>query len=106
LTLSTLGSRNLLDSGIVRQRWAPLAGRLLVEYAVPLARGGRHVYGADAFFDVGLVALAEYQDLSLRTGDVWQTVPLDLFVDAGVRLDTYLGIFSLSLGNALGRLPW
>jgi outer membrane protein assembly factor BamA len=106
LTLSTLPPRNLLGSGVARQRYAPLAGRVFMEYAVPLHRGGRHIYGADAFVDVGLVALANYEDLTAPQASGWQAVPLDAFVDAGIRLDTYLGIFTLSLGNVLGRLPW
>jgi outer membrane protein assembly factor BamA len=104
LTLSTLAPRNLLHSGIARERYAPLAGRLMVEYAIPLFRGGRQVYGGDIFFDLGLVSIATPGDL--RNANRWQEVPLDLLLDVGIRLDTVIGTFHLSLANTLGRLPW
>jgi outer membrane protein assembly factor BamA len=106
LTLSTLPPRNLLRSGISRERYAPLAGRLMVEYVVPLFRGGRQVYGGDIFFDLGLIALATYDDVRVRQADGWQAVPIDLIFDVGLRFDTVIGTFNLSLGNTLGRLPW
>jgi outer membrane protein assembly factor BamA len=106
LTLSTLPPRDLLRSGITRERYGPLAGRLLVEYAVPLFRGRRWIHGGDAFVAVGLVAVASYEDFSLRAGDAWQAVPLDLLLDAGVRLDTFMGSVHLTLGNVLARTPY
>jgi outer membrane protein assembly factor BamA len=106
LTLSTLAPRNLLGSGISRERYAPLAGRLMVEYAIPLFRGGRQVYGGDVFFDLGLVSLATGADLRGDYGRGWQAIPLDLVIDCGLRLDTVIGTFHLSLSNTLGRLPW
>jgi len=106
LTLSTIAPRNLMRSGIVRERYAPLAGRLMVEYAVPLFRGGRQVYGGDVFFDFGLVSVATRDDLAGAHGGGWQAVPLDLLVDCGLRLDTVIGTFHLSVANTLGRLPW
>ncbi len=106
LTLSTLAPRNLLRSGISRERYAPLAGRLMIEYAIPLFRGGRQVYGGDVYFDLGLVALATYDDVRGNNGNGWQAVPMDLLIDAGIRLDTVIGTFNLSLGNTLGRLPF
>jgi outer membrane protein insertion porin family len=106
LTLSTLAPRNLLSSGISRERYGSLAARLMIEYAIPLFRGGRQVYGGDVFFDVGLVALANYDDVRAPKADGWQAVPMDLIVDVGLRLDTVIGTFKLSLGNTLGRLPY
>jgi hypothetical protein len=35
---------------------------------------------------------------------VWRDLPVDLYIDAGVRVDTDLGIFELTVANALGRL--
>jgi outer membrane protein assembly factor BamA len=106
LTTSTLSPRNLMKSGIARERYAPLAGRIMIEYAIPLFRGGRQVYGCDIFFDVGVVALATYDDFRVRQAGGWEAVPIDLILDAGVRLDTVIGTFNLSLANTLGRLPW
>jgi outer membrane protein assembly factor BamA len=106
LSLSTLPGRNFLRSGIQKERYAPLAGRLVVEYSVPLFRRGNFVHGADIFVDLGLLALATYDDLDLSHGAAWSRAPIDLLIDAGVRLDTYIGIFNFSLGNALSRIPY
>jgi outer membrane protein assembly factor BamA len=106
MTVSTLPARNLLGTGIARERYAPLAGRVMFEYAVPLFRGGRVIYGGDVFVQVGLVGLAQYDDLRSRAGGLWQSLPIDLYVDSGVRLDTLIGSFNLTLGNGLGRVPF
>jgi hypothetical protein len=37
-----------------------------------------------------------------RTGAAF---PVDLLLDAGLRVDTEIGVFELSFANALGRLP-
>jgi len=42
----------------------------------------------------------------VRQADGWQAVPVDLLLDVGLRFDTVIGTFNLSLGNTLGRLPW
>jgi hypothetical protein len=44
----------------------------------------------------------------LRVRDVspGQAIPADLTADVGLRLDTYVGIFTLSIANALGRIPF
>jgi outer membrane protein assembly factor BamA len=106
VTVSTLPARNLLGTGIARERYAPLAGRLMVEYAVPLFRGGRFVYGGDVFVAVGMVGLASYDDLRAREGGLWQSLPIDLYIDSGLRLDTLIGSFNLTLGNSLARVPF
>ena len=33
-------------------------------------------------------------------------MPIDLTADLGLRLDTYIGIFTLSIANGLGRIPF
>lgn len=35
----------------------------------------------------------------------WDALPLDLVLDAGLRVDTEVGIFELTFANALGRVP-
>jgi len=35
---------------------------------------------------------------------VIDALPIDLYADAGIRLDTDIGIFELTLANALGRV--
>src|SRR5262249_43053293 len=83
LVLSTLPARDLLHSGIERKRYAPLVGRVMLEYAVPLFRGGRQVYGGDVFFDVGLLGLADYDDLRFADRRGWSAAPVDLLLDVG-----------------------
>jgi hypothetical protein len=33
----------------------------------------------------------------------WSTAPVDLTGDLGLRLDTYLGVFTISVANLLNR---
>jgi hypothetical protein len=62
------------------------------------------VYGGDLFFAAGLWALAETDDLRLRDAGIYKSLPMDIFVDTGIRLDTDVGVFELTVSNALGRL--
>jgi hypothetical protein len=78
----------------------------MIEYAIPLFRGGRQVYGGDIFFDLGLISLATYDDVRVQQAEGWEAIPIDLIFDVGLRFDTVIGTFNLSLGNTLGRLPW
>jgi hypothetical protein len=48
--------------------------------------------------------LAETDDLRVRDTNLYNALPIDLFGDAGVRLDTDVGVFELTIANALGRL--
>jgi outer membrane protein assembly factor BamA len=106
LTLSTLPSRNLLGTGIARERYGNFAARLGFEYLWPLFRGGNYFYGGHLFLGAGGLALATFDDLRQREGtSLWRSLPLDIYFDAGIRLDTYIGIFTLSIANFLGRLP-
>ena len=38
--------------------------------------------------------------------DLSESIPVDLTLDAGLRLDTRVGVFHLSLGNVMGRIPF
>jgi hypothetical protein len=73
-----------------------------VEYAYRLFRTNRRIYGGDLFAGVGLVSLAP---LGEHAGE-GDGLALDLMFNAGMRLDTEIGVFELSLGNALGRIPF
>ena len=62
-------------------------------------KGGPGSAGAppgDLFIRVGAYALGSRVPFS---------APVDLTFNLGLRLDTFIGVFELSLGNALGRLP-
>jgi outer membrane protein assembly factor BamA len=107
LTFSTQPSRNLLGAGISGVRYGVLGGRLGTEYLWPVFRGGTYFYGGHLFAGMGVLGLARAEDLRDRPGgSVWSSLPVDLYFDAGLRLDTFLGVFHFSVANFLGRLPY
>jgi hypothetical protein len=61
------------------------------------------VFGGDLFVGAGLWSLAERR--RLRDRPLADALSIDLLVDVGLRLDSEIGIFELSLANALGRMP-
>ncbi|HET6150710.1 MAG TPA: BamA/TamA family outer membrane protein [Polyangia bacterium] len=103
INFSTLPSRNVLGTGVARHRYDDYAGRLLVEYAIPIWRRHGFVYGGDAFAALGIFALASRPDFDLPDPFAWRNLPLDLTADLGLRLDTYVGVFTISIANALSR---
>jgi outer membrane protein assembly factor BamA len=106
LVLSTAGPLDLLGTRPDKPAYGDLGGSASLEYAARLFRGtgAKRVYGGDLFFGVGLWGLAEDADLRARDASVWRALPVDLYADAGIRLDTDVGIFELTIANALGRL--
>ena len=42
----------------------------------------------------------------MRDRALSEAIPIDMTVDAGLRLDTQIGIFRFSIGNLLGRIPF
>lgn len=106
LNFSTLASRDLLGTSVAAHRYDSFAARLMVEYAVPLWRRHGFFYRGDAFAALGAFALASADDLRVRDKRLGYAIPADLTADLGLRLDTYIGIFTLSIANALGRIPF
>jgi outer membrane protein insertion porin family len=106
LNFSTLPSRDFLNTNIPSRRYESFAARALGEYAIPLWRGRGFVYRGDAFAAFGIFGLASLDDLRMRDGDLSNSMPLDLTADLGLRLDTYIGIFTISIANGLGRIPF
>lgn len=106
LNFSTLPSRNVFGTPISGRRYEDIALRCSGQYSIPWFRGGRFAYAGDFFIDAGLIFLAAKEDLQLRDRALLQSVPIDLTVDAGLRLDTRIGVFLFSVGNALGRIPF
>jgi outer membrane protein insertion porin family len=103
MNFATLPSRNLLGTTIARHRYDDYAARALVEYAIPVWRRRGFVYGGDAFAAVGLLGMASGGDLDPPGPFAWSHLPVDLTADLGLRLDTYVGIFTISIANALSR---
>lgn len=106
LNFSTLPSRNFFGTSIDEKRYEDFALRTSAEYIIPWFRGGRTFYSGDFFLNVGLIFLASIDDLRRRDTGLGQSIPIDLTFDVGLRLDTRIGVFRFSVGNALGRIPF
>ncbi|MGH2901719.1 MAG: BamA/TamA family outer membrane protein, partial [Solirubrobacteraceae bacterium] len=106
LVLSTAAPLSILGTRSDKPLYGDLGGTATLEYAVKLFRGSgkQRVYGGDVFFGAGLWGLAERQDLRARDTGLYDSLPIDLYLDAGVRVDTDIGTFELTVANALGRL--
>ena len=76
---------------------------MLIEYAVPIWRRRGFIYGGDAFLAVGLLGMASVGDFIPPGESGIGALPIDLTGDFGIRLDTYVGIFTISIANALSR---
>jgi outer membrane protein insertion porin family len=106
LVLSTAAPLDILHTRTDKPSYGELGGSAGVELARTLFRGDgkNRIYGGDLFVGGGVWGLAATEDLRLRDTGVWKSLPIDIFADAGVRLDTDIGIFELTIANALGRL--
>jgi hypothetical protein len=105
INFSTL-SRNLLDTSIAHHRYDEYAARALVEYAIPIWRRRGFIYGGDAFAAIGLFGMASPGDFIPPGESGFHALPIDLTGDLGIRLDTYIGIFTVSIANALSRISF
>ncbi len=106
LVLSTASPLAILQTRPDKPSYGDLGGHVTLEYAITLFRGPgkKRVYGSDLFFGVGLWGLAETNDLKTRDRPLYDAMPIDVYADAGIRLDTDVGIFELTIANALGRV--
>jgi outer membrane protein insertion porin family len=105
LNFSTLPSRDFFGTAIDSKRYEEIALRTSVEYIIPWFRGGKHLYGGDFFLSLGLISLTSRNELRMRDRSLAESIPVDLTLDVGLRLDTRIGLFRFSLGNGLGRIP-
>lgn len=106
LVLSSAAPLDILGTRDGKPLYGDLGGTVTVEYAMQLFRGKgkKRVYGGDLFFGVGVWGLAEDEDLRARDTAIWNSLPIDLYADAGIRVDTDFGVFEFTVANALGRL--
>ncbi len=89
-------------TAIAQMRQEELAGRVDVEYSWPLVRGRRKfVKGADAFGLIGFYGLSDPNDLRVSVPGYHgiAKLPIDLTFDAGVRLDTQIGVFQIGIAK-------
>ena len=105
MVVSTTPSFDLLGTSTAALDYGEVGASAIVEYSYRLFRSRRHVYGGDLFVGAGLWGLAAQGDLQLRDSSLYRAMPIDLVIDAGLRIDTEIGIFELTFANALGRLP-
>jgi hypothetical protein len=101
LVVSTTPPFDFFGTGSDEITYGEVGGLLEMQYAFRLFRSRKAVYGGDLFVGAGLWTLHATRDLGYDA----PTLPVDLLLDAGLRLDTEIGIFELSLANALGRVP-
>lgn len=106
LVLSTAAPLAILGTRADKPSYGDLGGSATVEYVFQLFRGSgaQRVYGGDVFFGAGLWGLAERSELRARDTGLFASLPIDVYADAGLRIDTDIGVFELTIANALGRL--
>ncbi len=108
LRYSTRNPIDVLGTGIGGRTFGVLFGRVDLEYGVPLFRRTRNrgVYGADLFLSTGVFTLAGDKGERAAHRDAGRRVaPIGFNANFGVRIDTALGTFNVSIGNLLRRVP-
>jgi outer membrane protein insertion porin family len=99
-SLSIAGTRR--DKAV----YGNVGGTIGAEYTWRLFRSGsQRVYGGDLFVGAGLWGLLDADDAPAVASSSWRKLPVDMFFDAGIRIDTDVGAFEFTIANALGRLP-
>jgi outer membrane protein insertion porin family len=98
---------NFLNTDIVENRYGDYAGKVDVEYRIPVYRGTRSIYGVDFFGSFGVYGVANEQDFvaAPRGYQGFGTVPVDLTFNAGLLIDTQAGGFVLGIANLVGLVP-
>lgn len=98
---------NVLETAIQEMRYEDMAASINLEYAIPLYRGGGPFYGIDAFVGAGLFLLISGDHLRIDSPEYEgiRAVPMDFTADIGVRIDTGVGLFVVSLANLFRFLP-
>ena len=78
-----------------------------VEYSAPFYRGQGFFYAVNGFLGLGIFALAsqEYLKMDPRGYNGHSAIPMDLTFDLGVKVDTEVGMFVISLANMFRMIP-
>jgi outer membrane protein assembly factor BamA len=98
---------NYLDTDIVEIRYGNYAAKLDAEYRIPLYRGVRSIYGVDFFGSFGVFGLANEEDFVDRARGYqgFGSLPIGLTFNAGLRIDTQAGGFTIGVSNLIGLIP-
>ena len=85
--------------------YGELGGNVIGEYSYRWFRRPKSIYGGDLFVAAGVWGLSSEDAVRAVGASGWDALPVDLVLDAGLRIDTELGIFEFTIANALGRVP-
>ena len=98
---------NYLNTDIVEIRYGNYAAKVDAEYRIPVYRGIRSIYGVDLFGSFGVFGLASQEDFVDRARGYqgFGTLPIGLTFNAGLRLDTQAGGFTIGIANLIGLIP-
>jgi len=107
LNLDHRNAPNFFDTSIEAMRREELAGKIDIEYNLPLHRGGGGFRGIDAYGRIGVFSLASWEDLryAIRGYEGISRIPLDLTFDLGFRADTSVGVFTFGFSTLVGFIP-
>ncbi|MEZ4363980.1 MAG: BamA/TamA family outer membrane protein [Kofleriaceae bacterium] len=106
LLISLSSPLNLLRTASDKPTLGEAGGAASAEYTYRLfGKSSRRIYGGALFVSAGLWGLSEAAFPKIRDRGIWSSLPIDLFIDAGLRVDTDIGVFEFSLANTLGRVP-
>ncbi|MCE9579653.1 MAG: BamA/TamA family outer membrane protein, partial [Deltaproteobacteria bacterium] len=104
LALTTGTSAAILGTAAGEVDTGNIGGAAIVEWSLQLFHRKHRIYGGDIFVGAGLWGLGDTRGSGVAGRSTWQALPIDVVADAGLRIDTEIGIFELSLANALGRV--
>jgi hypothetical protein len=95
---------DFFGTAVVEMRAEEVAGRVDVEYGLPLYRGDGGFRAVDAYAGVGVYALADRNDLRVAIPGYkgLAQIPIDFTFDLGVRADTSVGVFQLGFSSLIG----
>lgn len=108
LRYSTRNPIDVFGTGIGGRTYGVLFGRVDLEYVIPLFRRTRNrgVYGGDLFLSSGVFTLVgDRAERAAHREAGEHVVPIGFNANLGIRLDTALGTFNVSIGNLLRRVP-
>jgi outer membrane protein assembly factor BamA len=99
---------NLLNTSIKEMRYENMALSIGVEYSVPFYRSNGFFYQISGFIGAGVFFLSSASDLRYdhKGYSGFQQVPMDITMDFGVRFDTQIGLFVVSLANLIVLIPY